>query len=196
MAIIKCHGCGKHVSDEMPACPYCGAPRPRVPDGQGFDNFLFTFLLLVTLGAVVGVGMLARKKAGPPPPALQSTSGPTNPQDDPEDFFARYGPPDIDDCAEHDKPQTHTATRFVIYEAERVRLVYVADDPAAMIPPYQGWKFVAFQDGQDNRILTAAEVEQRLKGRITQPTKSLKPAPTWPTTQPVLEDQSLRRITN
>jgi hypothetical protein len=180
MAIIKCHGCGKQVSDEMLACPYCGALRQPRPDGQGFENFIFTFLLLVTLGAVVGVGMLAQKNAGPADRTAQATSTKITPQDDPEHFIVRYGLPDIDDCTEHDTPQPHTFMRFLIYEAERVRVVYVADAPADTSGPFPDWKFVAFQDYQDNRVLTASEVERRLEGRARQLTKLPEPISLWP----------------
>ena len=31
MAIIKCHECGKDISDTASVCPHCGAPKQESP---------------------------------------------------------------------------------------------------------------------------------------------------------------------
>ena len=60
MALVRCSGCGREVSDKAPACPNCGAPLTLVPDsvrrttraGGKWEGIGFA---LVALGIVIGV---------------------------------------------------------------------------------------------------------------------------------------------
>jgi hypothetical protein len=60
MALIRCSGCGREVSNQVAACPNCGAPLTPIPDsvrrvtraGGKWGGIGFA---LVALGIVIGV---------------------------------------------------------------------------------------------------------------------------------------------
>lgn len=60
MALIKCHECGKEISDLAKTCPHCGAPtNPKADDmkelGSGLQNLGAGCSSLGTLLIVIGV---------------------------------------------------------------------------------------------------------------------------------------------
>jgi predicted amidophosphoribosyltransferase len=60
MALVRCSGCSREVSDKAPVCPHCGAPLTLVPDsvrrttraGGKWGGIGFA---LVAVGIVIGV---------------------------------------------------------------------------------------------------------------------------------------------
>jgi hypothetical protein len=180
MALIKCRECGGSVSTEAAACPHCGAPQrtvpppspqrpviqqqPRQKKGMGLGGCL---MVLIAIGTVSWfITRYSQEFGKTPAPSEQSGSSPaaTRPRDDVDVFIAKYGPPDREETTEHDSPRPPIVSRFLIYEAERVRAAYVPDGKAGDPPPYK-WKLVGFQDSQDNSVLKPAEAVERLKNR-------------------------------
>ena len=176
MALIKCRECGNPVSTEAAACPHCGAPqRPvaqqeRPPQKQGVG---FCGCLTVAMIAVVIFWVIYRyvQDSGTPPTTSSeqssSTPAPAPPSDDADVLIAKYGSPDREETTARDFPRPPIPTRFLIYDAERVRAVYVPDGKEGEPPPYK-WKLMGFQDSQDNSVLTPAEAVDRLKNRKKQ----------------------------
>lgn len=110
----------------------------------------------------------AKKPDDPPLPDLPAPISTTKgqPRDDVELFISKYGPPDTDDSTEYDKPRPPFVTRWLIYEPEHVKALYIPDgvklgDP----PPYKRWKLIGFTDSGDNHVLRASVVVDRLKSR-------------------------------
>lgn len=52
MALIKCHECGKEISDEAKTCPHCGV-KPKTGMGVG-KAVLLTFFILIVISMVMG----------------------------------------------------------------------------------------------------------------------------------------------
>ena len=96
--------------------------------------------------------------------STQPVSTPS-PTDDIGVLIAKYGAPDKGDSTAADNPRPPIVTRFLIYEAEHVRAVYVPDAKVGDPPPYARWKLVGFQDSRDNHVLDPSEIVERLKGR-------------------------------
>jgi hypothetical protein len=60
MALIRCTGCSREVSDQATVCPNCGAPLTPIPDSvhavtRPGGNWRGIGLALIALGIVVGV---------------------------------------------------------------------------------------------------------------------------------------------
>jgi hypothetical protein len=188
MALIKCRECGNQVSTEAATCPHCGAPQrvvppqlpptivvqhqPPPPQKKGigfFSGCLIVLLALVTIGIISSAIMQATRESDSSSLASSSSSpAPAQPRDDVELFIAKYGPPDREDSTQHDSPRPPIVTRFLIYDAERVRAVYVPDAKVGTPPPYRRWKLMGFQDSQDNSVIRVADVDERLKNRKRQ----------------------------
>lgn len=81
-------------------------------------------------------------------------------------FTHQFGPPDSDDSTQYDKPRPPLVTRWIEYEPEHVRIVFVPIAKVGEPPPYVGWKVFAFIDTKAERTLTRDEAERRLQGRI------------------------------
>lgn len=52
MSLIKCHECGKEISDEAKTCPHCGV-KPKTGMGAG-KAVLLTFFILIVISMVMG----------------------------------------------------------------------------------------------------------------------------------------------
>ncbi len=158
-------------------CPHCGKPLAAVPlvhyaapqkQGVGFLGGCFLVILSV-VGLAVVVFLFAAMIGSRSPTASDApTRATTQPNDDLELFISKYGPPDSQDSTEHDRPRPPIVTRFLIYDAEHVRAVYVPDAKVGTRPPYRRWKLMGFQDSRDNSVLRASEVDERLNNRKTQ----------------------------
>ncbi len=80
-------------------------------------------------------------------------------------FLSKYGPPDKEVSTERDDPRPPIVTRWLDYNAERVRAVYYPDVPVGTPPPYSTWKLMGFMDPTTNTALSPDEVVHRLEGR-------------------------------
>ena len=75
MALVRCSGCGREISDQVGVCPNCGAPLTPIPDSvrrttrgggkwQGVGLSLIPLAIVIflvsnrTLGAVVALAGL------------------------------------------------------------------------------------------------------------------------------------------
>ncbi len=80
MALIKCHECGKEISNQAPTCPYCGIqhyyvynksedyynksqPKNEVATGTIAFGYISSCLIPI-LGIIVGLYLIARGKGG------------------------------------------------------------------------------------------------------------------------------------
>jgi hypothetical protein len=81
-------------------------------------------------------------------------------------FTRQFGPPDSDDSTQYDKPRPPLVTRWIEYEPEHVRIVFVPISRVGEPPPYVGWKVFGFVDTRAESTLTRDEAERRLQGRI------------------------------
>jgi hypothetical protein len=95
-----------------------------------------------------------------------NSAKPTSGSDDYSALIRRFGPPDSDDSTQYDKPRPPMVTRWIEYEPEHVRIVFVPIARVGEPPPYVGWKVFAFIDTKAERTLTRDEAERRLQGRI------------------------------
>jgi hypothetical protein len=84
----------------------------------------------------------------------------------PAQIVARYGAPDRIKSTEHDKPRPPFVTRMLEYKKENVRFTLLANAPIGSPPPYTSWRLMGFQDPRDNSVISAEEVERRMKGRV------------------------------
>jgi hypothetical protein len=84
---------------------------------------------------------------------------------DPAHIIAKYGKPDRIKSTEYDKPRPPLVTRMLEYKKENVRFTLLANAPMGSPPPYSSWKLIGFQDPRDNSVISAEEVERRMRGR-------------------------------
>ena len=84
---------------------------------------------------------------------------------DPAHIIAKYGKPDRIKSTEYDKPRPPLVTRMLEYKKESVRFTLLANSPVGSPPPYSSWKLIGFQDPRDNSVISAEEVERRMRGR-------------------------------
>lgn len=83
----------------------------------------------------------------------------------PDAVIAKYGKPDAVESTEYDDPRPPFVTRMLTYRKERVRCVFLPDEPVGSPPPYKKWLFLGAQDARDNSVLKAEEVTARMKHR-------------------------------
>lgn len=83
----------------------------------------------------------------------------------PDSVVAKYGKPDRIKTTENDSPRPPIVTRMLEYKKERVRFTFFPDGPMGASPPYREWRLVGFQDPSTNAVITANEVEKRMKAR-------------------------------
>ena len=87
---------------------------------------------------------------------------------DPAQIIAKYGKPDRTKSTEYDKPRPPLVTRMLEYKKENVRFTLLANAPIGSPPPYTSWKLMGFQDPRDNSVISAEEMERRMRGRKKQ----------------------------
>lgn len=164
MAMTKCKECGAEISTTADACPRCGAKQVRTSGCAKLALGVIVFFVLVSV-----LGQCSRSDAPAPQSASvsQAASAPV-PHDDLTHFIARFGEPDRVESSENETPRPPIVTKFLVYETERVRAVYVVDAPINSPPPYNKWKLFGFQDPQTNEVLQPAEAIDRLKARDRQ----------------------------
>lgn len=119
---------------------------------------------------VLAVGVIWAIRWANSPPSLPSGMTVVNaPRDDLELFVARFGPPDTDESAEHEKPRPPIVTRLLTYSDEHVRVAYRANVQVGSPPPYDGkWKIFGFLDPRTDAVITPAVAVERLSSRDKQ----------------------------
>lgn len=70
MALIKCHECGKEISDGAAACPHCGA-KPKKGMGRGSILIIGLFSIFVAKAAWDSAN---RETRSTPPPPVKSAA--------------------------------------------------------------------------------------------------------------------------
>ena len=108
----------------------------------------------------LGCGILAAilvSCGGAPPDA--------RPHDDLTHFISRFGAPDSTYSSEFEQPRPAVVTKWLIYEEENVRVVYVPDASVGDSPPYDTWKFMGFQDHKTNEVMEPSTAVERLAER-------------------------------
>lgn len=83
----------------------------------------------------------------------------------PDTIIAKYGNPDVIDSTEYDNPRPPFVTKWLIYQKENVRFMFLADAPVSSPPPYNKWLLLGAQDVRDDRVLNTDEVAARMKKR-------------------------------
>ncbi len=156
MALLKCTGCSTKFYGSV--CPSCGGSGVATTDTKAIAG---TMGCLAFVGVIAVFGFLLFRSVSNSPPAAP------RPTDDAELFISQHGPPDKQDSTDYDVPRPPIPSRFLVYEAEHVRVLYIPDAKVGEPPPYK-WKLVGFQDDRDNRVLQPAEAVERLKGRRRQ----------------------------
>lgn len=95
---------------------------------------------------------------------LGSSSSTAEPQDDESVLFiSRFGPPDRIDSSENEKPRPPFVTKFLVYEKENVKVVYVTD--GTVPPPYKKWSLIGLIDKKTKKPLQFDEAISRLQKR-------------------------------
>jgi hypothetical protein len=86
--------------------------------------------------------------------------------DEAQIFLSVYGPPAVDDTTAYDDPRPPIPTRFLEYQPEQVRAIFVPNARYGAPPPYT-WLLMGVTDAATKKVLTLEEVDQRLIGRRT-----------------------------
>lgn len=144
-------------------CPECeiqGVSAEVSKPASGGSVIFATIICLIVVAVIAFPGLKSAQ-----PESSRSVS--LQPSDDAEFFISKYGPPDKQDSTDNDVPRPEIPTRFLVYEPEHVRVVYIPDAKIGDAPPYR-WKLVGFQDDRDNSVLTVEEARARLKDRQRQ----------------------------
>lgn len=89
----------------------------------------------------------------------------TKPHDDLTLFTSRYGPPDSEQSSENEVPRPPIVTRWLIYQKENIRAVYVPDASVRSPPPYKKWKLFGFQNHATNEVIRPEEVVKLMAHR-------------------------------
>jgi len=84
----------------------------------------------------------------------------------PDKVIAKYGTPDIIDSTEYDKPRPPFVTKWLTYQKENVKFIFIADAPMGSPPPYKKWKLLGVQDIHSNAMLDAEEMQRRMSRRL------------------------------
>lgn len=123
---------------------------------------------VTVLAGLVVLGGLMRSVAlqGSPDP-LPAAQPPSHIPESLAAALELYGPADITESTENDKPRPPIVTRLMTYNAENVRLVFVPDRPGA--PPYKDWRLVMCIDPTRGRevpnYIAASHLEKRWRIR-------------------------------
>jgi hypothetical protein len=72
-----------------------------------------------------------------------------------------FEPPDFDDNTGFDVPRPPLVSRFMVYRAENVRVMFLARGTVGAPPPYK-WRFIAFSDAQTNQPLDVSDAMNKL----------------------------------
>src|ERR1700674_237373 len=94
---------------------------------------------------------------------------------------AKYGQPDEDDSTAYDNPRPPLVTRWLTYNKERLRFMFLADGKVGDPPPYSRWIFFGSIDERSKEPLKSEEVEQRF-ARGEAPVPPPMPRPEAPAT--------------
>jgi len=74
---------------------------------------------------------------------------------------AKYGQPSEEDSTAYDNPRPPMVMRWLIYNNQRIRFVFVADGKLGDPPPYSRWLYLGTQDERTKEPLKPEEIEQR-----------------------------------
>ncbi len=165
MTMTKCKVCGTEISTKADAwadaCPKCGSKQFRI---SGYAKFALGVMMFFVFVPVLLQFSRSDAPAQQNATTVQQVPSPV-PHDDLTHFISRFGEPDSIESSENEIPRPPIVTKFLVYERERVRAVYVVDAPVNSPPPYERWKLFGFQDPQTNEVLQPAEAIERLKAR-------------------------------
>lgn len=84
--------------------------------------------------------------------------------------MSRFGRPDADDSTDHDVPRPPIPSRWITYQKEHVRFLFVPDAKLGDPPPYL-WKLVGTTDPRTRQVLDPGVAVTRLAARDTKPRK-------------------------
>lgn len=136
---------------------------PRV--GQALKCLLMKRVrLLLTMA-----GCLALAACSPDADRSVSDKVTVAPRDDYEVIVQRFGPPDADDSTDHDVPRPPIPSRWITYEQEHVRFVFIPDAKLGDAPPYR-WRLAGTTDPRNREPIAPAVAVKRLAARDTKPT--------------------------
>jgi len=98
-------------------------------------------------------------------PSSETAAGP---RDDYELIVGRFGPPDAQDSTDHDVPRPTIHSRWITYQKEHVRFVFVPDAKLGDAPPYL-WKLVGTTDPRTKQPISPDVAVARLAARDRKP---------------------------
>jgi hypothetical protein len=81
-----------------------------------------------------------------------------------DEIVAIYGAPDSIESSENERPRPLITTRWFIYKAAGVKLMFLADSIGGS-PPNKRWVLTEALNLSDGKPLPAAEVKRRLQQR-------------------------------
>jgi hypothetical protein len=125
---------------------------------------------LAVLGILLAIAFVAFRSTPQPgrperaatvPPLSNPSVGTRFADSDFTEFKAKYGQPSQEDSTAYDVPRPPMVTRWLVYNNQRLRLVFLADGKVGDPPPYTKWIYVGAVDEYTKEALKAEEVEQR-----------------------------------
>lgn len=84
----------------------------------------------------------------------------------PEMLLQTFGEPTERYSSETEIPRPPLVTQMFTYQAEGVRVVYIADAKIGEPPPYKGWKLMGFTDPILNERIDGSTAMKRLRVRV------------------------------
>jgi len=81
------------------------------------------------------------------------------------EVISRYGKPEKDGSTENDVPRPMIVNRWIVYEPEGIKIMFVPVPTVDDKPPFRDWNAFLFVDEDRNVVITAESAFERLSAR-------------------------------
>lgn len=113
-------------------------------------------------------GCLVLAACAPDAPRSVTTTAAAGPLDDYELIVGRFGAADAEDSTDHDVPRPPIPTKWITYQREHVRFLFVPDAKLGDAPPYR-WKLIGTTDPRSKQPIEPGVAVRRLAERDRNP---------------------------